>query len=277
MTLRASDVDAYGLAAEEQKRFEEDGFFMVPNALDSTTVDVLRTLADGYLERLRANGASESHYLNLHDLVGRHSIFLDLMTWPTTFHKVWQLLGWNIQLFHTQLIVTPTSDPALPAGPDGWHQDNDRMNRELEVELMPRISMKVGYFLADISEPGMGNLCVIPGSHLTRHPDESAGIQITANAGDAIVFDRRLWHSGSTNQSAVPRRALFYGYSYRWLRPKSAMKITTLPEYDTLDPVHRQLLGACSTANGYYTPDDTVDAPLRAWIATNVGNRAVAP
>jgi len=277
MTLRASDVDAYGLAEEEQKRFEEDGFFMVPNALDSTTVDVLRTLADGYLERLRANGASESRYLNLHDLVGRHSIFLDLMTWPTTFHKVWQLLGWNIQLFHTQLIVTPTSDPALPAGPDGWHQDNDRMNRELEVELMPRISMKVGYFLADISEPGMGNLCVIPGSHLTRHPDESAGVQITANAGDAIVFDRRLWHSGSTNQSAVPRRALFYGYSYRWLRPKSAMKITTSPAYDTFDPVHRQLLGACSTANGYYTPDDTVDAPLRAWIATNVGNRAVAP
>ena len=95
-------------------------------------------------------------------------------------------------------------------------------------------------------------------------------------SGDAIVFDRRLWHSGSTNQSAVTRRALFYGYSYRWLRPKSAMKITTLPEYDTLDPIDRQLLGACSTANGYYTPDDTVDAPLRAWIATNVGNNAVA-
>jgi ectoine hydroxylase-related dioxygenase (phytanoyl-CoA dioxygenase family) len=151
------------------------------------------------------------------------------------------------------------------------------MNRELDVELMPRISMKVGYFLADIAEPGMGNFCVIPGSHLTRHPDPNDGIQITAAAGDAVVFDRRLWHSGSTNQSAATRRALFYGYSYRWLRPKSAMRITSLPAYDTLDPISRQLLGACSTANGYYTPDDTVDVPLRAWIAANAGADAVAP
>src|SRR6185503_20126731 len=114
--------------------------FMVTGALDAPTVELLRGLADGHLDRLRHNGASEHAYLNLHDLVGRHPIYLDLMTWPTTFHKMWQVLGWNIQLFHTQLIVTPTSDPALPAGPDGWHQDNDRMNRNLDVELMPRIS-----------------------------------------------------------------------------------------------------------------------------------------
>ena len=55
------------------------------------------------------------------------------------------------------------------------------------------------------------------------------------------------------------------------------MKITTLPEFDTLDPIRRQLLGACSSANGYYTPDDTTDAPLHAWIADNLGVDAVAP
>ena len=136
-TLQASDVEAYGLAIEERKRFEEDGFFIVPAALDDGMVDTLRTLADGYLDRFRSNGATDQAYFNLHDLVGRHPVFLDLMTWPTVFHKVWQALGWNIQLFHTQLIVTPTSDPALPPGPDGWHQDNHRMNLELEVELMP--------------------------------------------------------------------------------------------------------------------------------------------
>ena len=45
--------------------------------------------------------------LNLHDLVGRDDVFLDLLDCPTTFPKVFGLLGWNIQLFHTQLIVTP--------------------------------------------------------------------------------------------------------------------------------------------------------------------------
>ncbi len=276
MTLNTRDIESYGLTDEERKQFDDDGFFTVAGALDAATVEALRAIADGYLDRLRAKGADEHAYLNQHDLVGRDPLFLDLMTWPAVFHKVWQVLGWNIQLFHTQLLVTPTSPPALPPGPDGWHQDNDRMNRELEVELMPRISMKVGYFLSDIPEPGMGNFCVIPGSHISRNPDEATGIQVTAHAGDAVVFDRRLWHSGSTNQSPVTRRMLFYGYSYRWLRPKSAMKVTKLPLFDELDPIQRQLLGACSSANGYYTPDDTTDAPLRKWIADHAGADRVA-
>ena len=276
MSLHADDVRAHGLTTEERKRFDEEGFFVVRDALDPATVDALREIADGYLGRLRDRGADEHAYLNRHDLVGRHPLFLSLMTWPTVFHKVWQVLGWNIQVFHTQLLVTPTSDPSQPPGPTGWHQDNDRMNVEFEVEFQPRVSMKVGYFLADIPEPGMGNFCVIPGSHLTRAPDESAGIEVVAGAGDAVVFDRRLWHSGSTNQSPVTRRVLFYGYSYRWLRPKSDMKVTSLPEFEAFDPIDRQLLGVCTSANGYYTPGPA-DVPLREWIAANIGVDALAP
>jgi ectoine hydroxylase-related dioxygenase (phytanoyl-CoA dioxygenase family) len=276
MSLHADDVRVHGLTAEERRRFDEDGFFILADALDPSTVDALRAIADDALDRLRQRGADEHAYFNRHDLVGRHPLFLSLMTWPTVFHKVWQLLGWNIQLFHTQLLVTPTSDPGEPPGPTGWHQDNDRMNLEIEVELQPRVSMKVGYFLADIPEPGMGNFCVIPGSHLTRSPDDRAGIEIVARAGDAVLFDRRLWHSGSTNQSAVTRRALFYGYSYRWLRPKSDMKVTSLPAFEDFDPIQRQLLGSCTSANGYYTPG-AADVPLREWITANIGADAVTP
>ena len=276
MALHADDVRAHGLTAEERQRFDEDGYFIVGGALDTSTVEALRAVADGYLDRLRQRGAGEHAYLNRHDLVGRHPLFLSLMTCPTVFHKVWQVLGWNIQLHHTQLLVTPTSDPSEPPGPTGWHQDNDRMNLELEVELQPRVSMKVGYFLADIREPSMGNFCVIPGSHLTRAPDERTGIEIVAGAGDAILFDRRLWHSGSTNQSPVTRRALFYGYSYRWLRPKSDMRVTSLPAFEDFDPIQRQLLGARTSANGYYTPG-AADVPLREWIAANMGADALTP
>src|SRR5438034_432314 len=103
MTLNAQDVDIYGLTDKERKHFDEDGFFTVSGALDPATVEALRAIADGYLDRLRAKGADERAYLNQHDRVRRHPLFLDLMTWPTLFHKVWQVLGWNIQLFHTQL------------------------------------------------------------------------------------------------------------------------------------------------------------------------------
>src|SRR5262245_11202451 len=121
MSLHADDVRVHGLTAEERKRFDEDGFVVVADALDPATVEALRAIADGDLDRLRERGADEHAYLNRHDLVGWHPIFGSLMTWPTVFHKVWQLLGWNIQVFHTQLLVTPTSNPSDPPGPTGWH------------------------------------------------------------------------------------------------------------------------------------------------------------
>jgi ectoine hydroxylase-related dioxygenase (phytanoyl-CoA dioxygenase family) len=145
----------------------------------------------------------------------------------------------------------------------------------------PRVSVKVGYFLTDLPRPGMGNLCVVPGSHLRGRPevalfDQPGGAtQITAAAGDAVLFDRRIWHAASTNQSDTTRVFLTYGYSYRWLRPKSKMQHESL--FGRCDPIRRQLLGAAPAgANGYFDPTDD-DVPLRGWIREHLGDGAVAP
>jgi ectoine hydroxylase-related dioxygenase (phytanoyl-CoA dioxygenase family) len=121
----------------------------------------------------------------------------------------------------------------------------------------------------------MGNLCVVPGSHLRARPAldlfaaPDGAIEITAAAGDAIVFDRRLWHAASTNRSDTTRVFLTYGYSYRWLRPKSAMNVDGL--LAQCDPIRRQLLGTSpSGANGYFDPADG-DVPLRAWMQSHAG------
>ena len=34
------------------------------------------------------------------------------------------------------------------------------------------------------------------------------------------MFDRRIWHSASVNTNQYDRIVLFYGYSYRWLKPR---------------------------------------------------------
>jgi ectoine hydroxylase len=274
--LTAEDVKLHGLTEAQRAQFADEGYFVLPGALDGQSLAAAVDLADDYLQRFRDRGRGDHDLLNLHDLVGRHPLFLDLATHPTVFHRVWQLMGWNIQLFHTQLVVTPTSAPGATPGPTGWHQDNNRMNLDLSVGLQPMISMKAAYFLTDIPEPGMGNFCIIPGSHLTRDPDDSEGIQVTARAGDVLLFDRRLWHSASTNQSAVTRKVLFYGYSYRWIRPKSAQKVNQLPEFADFHPIQRQLLGDASSAHGYFLPFDE-DVPLRQWIERELGPDAVAP
>ncbi len=272
---------AHLLADEERERFERDGFLMVRGALDAGLIDRLKLVADREDAEYRARpDVGRYHVLNQHDLIGRDPVYLDLVDLPTAFPKVFGVLGWHIQLFHTQLIVTPPAPSAAVRGGYGWHQDNNRMNLDLETVPQPRVSVKVGYFLTDLPEAGMGNLCVVPGSHHLGRPAFPIGeqppgaVEVTAEAGDGILFDRRLWHSASANHSDQPRVFLTVGYSYRWLRPKSAMDLGAL--LDAMPPIRRQLLGATTSANAWYDPSD-VDVPLREWMRAHLGAVAVAP
>ncbi len=275
------------LTEAERQQFETQGYLAIPAALDAATVARFTALAEhadaefhAPAESSRA-GTSRYAHLNQHDLLGRAPEYLDLIDWPTTFPKVFGVLGWNIQLFHTQLVVTPPGHPDAPVGGYAFHQDNNRMNLDFEGDVVhPRVSVKVAYFLTDLPDAGMGNFCVVPGSHRVESSETADAtettdaIEITARAGDALLFDRRLWHSASSNHSNTTRIVVFYGYSYRWLRPKSAMDLPHLVEQ--CDPIRRQLLGAATGANGYFDPTDE-DVPLRSWIADHLGAPAVAP
>lgn len=269
------------LTAEERRTFEEDGYLIVKNAIPPELVEkataALDRLAAEERDRL-ALGPDEA--MNILDFIGYDRVFLDLLDYPTTFAKVWGILGWNIQLYHSHTIVTP---PNAVSGPGqkglNWHKDSGRLNNELDSDPQPRISLKIAFFLTDTSELGRANLYVIPGSHLLNKlpvDDEKkpkGGIAVLAKPGDAVFFDRRIWHASSPNTSAVPRKVLFYGYSYRWLRPRDNMSVSHYMERS--DPIRRQLLGA--TPSGWHgcSSPKPEDVPLRAWINENVGEQAV--
>lgn len=268
------------LTANERRGFERDGYLVVPQALDAATVDRLVTLAHARDERFHAQtDISPYHTLNEHDLVAVDESWLELVDPPRTFPKVVGILGWNIQVFHTQLLVTPPAPAGAEPVAYGWHQDNNRMNLDLDSSPQPRISVKVGYFLTDLPRSGMGNLWIVPGSHLAGRPELPPGEQpagaepLLAAAGDAVLFDRRLWHSASTNTSDTTRVFVTVGYAHRWLRPKSEMDHTELGA--RVDPVRRQLLGWATSANGWFDPTDD-DVPLREWTRLHLGDDAVA-
>ncbi len=56
---------------------------------------------------------------------------------------------------------------------------------------------------------------------------------------------------------------LFYGYSYRWLRPRDDMTVDHV--MDRCGPIRRQLLGAGTGGMGYTSPGPE-DVPLKAWM-----------
>ena len=147
-----------------------------------------------------------------------------------------------------------------------WHQDSAELNKDLETNPRPRLSLKVAFFLTDTTELGRGNFYVIPKSHLQNElklpsdgiSDPKKAMAIQAKAGSAVIFDRRLWHSASPNTSNVTRKVLFYGYSYRWIRPRDGMIVTHF--MDRCDPVRQELLGA--------NPSWDATA-LRKWLKEN--------
>ena len=259
------------LTDDERKQFDEQGYLIVEGALDEETNEGLQDAIGRIDSRKRTDDIGPHALVSVRNIIPEDKCFLDLIDWPKTFPKVWGILGWNIYLYHTHLDVTPQTAPGLQGV--SWHQDSMRVNDEIESSPRPRLSLKIGYYLTDLTEPGRGNTLIVPGSNMMDEIDCPAdgvsnpegAIPLCVPPGSAVLLDRRTWHSRSPNTSDMPRKVLWYGYSYRWLRPKDPMTVEHL--YEQLDPIRRQILGDGSN-DGRYDPDPE-DVPLHVWLMEN--------
>jgi len=259
------------LTDEERRTFEETGYLIVENALSPEQVARLTAETDAIHQRYVAEGFDPAKALFHPNFIPDHELFQNLVDYDPILPKVWGLLGWNIYLYHAHMIVSPPTGQAENDRTFGWHQDSGRVNREIESHPRPRLSLKVAYFLSDVSQPGRGNFWVVPGTHLSDTlslPTDGNGqpegaVPVIVKPGTAVLFDRRLWHAGTPNWSDVTRKVLFYGYGYRWIRTKDDMTVQDL--WPSSDPIRKQLLGYGTNCNGFYTPTDA-DVPLRVWL-----------
>jgi ectoine hydroxylase-related dioxygenase (phytanoyl-CoA dioxygenase family) len=258
------------LTPQEREFFGSNGYLVVEDALDASMVRRLSAAVDRVDGRVRTE-ESRQKLLSVPNIVHEDPALVDLVDLPTTFPKVWGILGWNIYLYHSHLDVTPPADAAALKWRVAWHQDSMRVNDELESRPRPRLSLKIGYYLTDVSQPERGNTLIVPGSHLQDEIDcPQDGVSnpegaepLCVKAGTAVLIDRRIWHSRSPNLWNQTRKVVWYGYAYRWLRPKDDMSVAHL--LADADPVRRQVLGFGTSANGTYDPADG-DVPLRSWL-----------
>jgi ectoine hydroxylase len=250
------------LTDRERADFERDGFVIIRGALTGTEINTGRAaITQAYGVARSAGRLSPTHAMHELSAVSRAPQTAFLLDHPATLRFVWSLLGWNVHVHHSHLDIHPPLAAAQPAWWH-WHQDGGRQNRELESSPRPRMSVKVAYWFSDASQPGRGNLTVVPGSHRTdwlpgpprrdmEWPAPEQAVPVCVEPGDAMVFDRRLWHARSDNLSPVTRIAAFFGYTYRWITIRD--EVTDLPQrpwWSALSPVQRQLLGDCGVGGG---------------------------
>ena len=265
----------YCMTDEQREHFEQQGYLIVPDVLDADMLRRLLAAADRVDRDERDKGNLDPQALmSKFQTILEDDVFLELLDWPQTFPLIWSILGWNVQHYISHLIYYPP-EPGTAADfkPGGWHQDGGRPVPEME-RPQPRLSLKIAFWLTDISKLENGGIRIIPGSHKwDRPPDLSSDredvLQLRVPAGTAVLFDRRMWHARGHNSSQITRKVLFLGYSYRWLR---GLDYNVMPDeiLARCDPIRRQLLGDGVDVKGWWQPTDA-DVPLKTWLTEHKG------
>ena len=271
----------YCATDEQLKAFNDMGYLVVEDAISTEMVDALEEVADRVdAEERTKKGLAPHKLLSKFRTVVEDDLLLELLDNKKVFPLLWDILGWNIQLYISHLIMYPPEPPDTPRVTKAahWHQDGGRPVPEME-RPHPRLSLKVSYWLTDVTDRDNGAMRLIPGSHKlnTRPPnsdnnpdgDPEGAMDLLVKRGTAVLFDRRMWHSRGWNFSDVTRKVLFMGYSYRWLR---GLDYNLMPAelLEKCDPIRRQLLGDGVDVKGWWQPTDA-DVPLKTWIAEHRG------
>ncbi len=220
------------ISAEQKRQFDEEGFLILRSVLDQETVASLTVAGDRLIasdrlqNRQRSNGGLYDGFRNV---VSMDYVFLPLLTHPATFSIVTQLLGPHLSLLTSHLIYR---HPDPPGSPDtsrmpGWHRDHFTSMRDLGHAQIPRHSLKVAYYLTDLSEPNSGATMMAAGSNLLKKRieippgkvDPATAVEPLLQPGDCVFFENRTWHAGAANLTHRIRKAVMFGYCYSWIRP----------------------------------------------------------
>lgn len=280
------------ITAEQRRRFDEDGYFLVEDALESTEVDELIEAGDEFDARVRGNADLPGDALvRVRNIVCRHPAFLRLLDHRRILPLIVDVLGPRIQLRGSNLDVRPPQSPQEHTADLGasdsffpWHQDAPFEGWPTVNGVVPLMEVKVGYYLTDLTERNSGALCVVRGSHRRASETRPGGalevdperlVEINVRPGDALVWRTSLLHCVVPNFSDRTRKCIYLAYQHRWLRPSDYLSAPS-EVLDKCNPIQRQLLGSGGShpvvlndpevepCSPYWTPSPS-DIPLEKW------------
>lgn len=264
-------MDFTPLTPEQRRSFDEDGFLVVRGALDAERVGSLveecDRLAEPFLRKPVVLNKAEYNHLDLRPGLLRNESLFALVSNPETVPLVVQLLSPNIHLHSTALICKRPESPDAPRFRRGWHRDI-RIPQDLGHVGLPRVGIKICYCLTDFPTPDSGMTLLARKTHLRAEPlkiskgqvdpEDAELCDLVLKAGDAFLFENRIFHTAAPNRSGRVSKVLMYGYAYRWMKPEVYLEAPDERLLARADPVRRQLLGG-------YRDVDTPPWALRRW------------
>jgi ectoine hydroxylase-related dioxygenase (phytanoyl-CoA dioxygenase family) len=213
--------------------YNTNGFLVVPDVLDGTTVKALRAAVEELVAASRAVTGNTALYdleddhrpdaprvRRLKDPDRHHEVFAGLRAHPEVVAVLEALWGTGVRFDKSKLNMKSEGGGAAVE----WHQDwafYPHTNDDLAA---------VGFMIDDVGEDN-GPMMVVPGSHrgpvydhhsggyfcgamdLVRDGIEvAAAVPLTGRAGSITIHHVRAVHGSAPNRSNRPRRFLLHQY-----------------------------------------------------------------
>ena len=187
MFWRFIDDKHPALTDEQRRRFDEDGFFLVEDALTpAETAELLAVVDARYAAHKRERHLGDDEAFQMRNVAATDPVFLRLVDHPRILPLVVDLMGVNVQLRTSHAHVRPPQSEEVAAhqlgAPDSffpWHSDGPNFGWPRVQGLLPFMEMKVGYYLTDLTRPNSGEICVVRGSHLSTQPVGTDGERLS--------------------------------------------------------------------------------------------------
>lgn len=244
-------VQAGSFTEVDEFAFESWGYLVIPDVLSAEAA------AECYAASERLHAARDREFGQVGRGYETEPCLEALIDHPAVLPKVRGLFGDRFLLQASWNTMQPAH-----AGVGGWHQDGSSAYDFKNVSYpVPLIQLRASFLLTDQSEPGMGNMELIPGSHRSRVPlpdsvrsergDVPIGQVICATAGSVLLFHNGVWHRTYRHDGDTDRYTAHYVYSPPWVR--TADRFANSEEFlARTTPMRRALMGEFSRPDAPY-------------------------
>ncbi|WP_409346319.1 phytanoyl-CoA dioxygenase family protein [Paenibacillus sp. MBLB4367] len=210
--------------------YKENGYLLVKRVFGQTEVEEMRRAVDHTIERAARTKAAQNHawqgdYMSpeqlkklvlkgFHDVHYHDAAFARALLHPNMTAVLSQLIGPNVLLHHSKMLVKPPENGA--AFP--MHQDQPYFPHQNHTMLAASVHL-------DDADEENGCLRVVPGSHkegplphvgtyYLNHKEYpiSMGTPCPAQAGDVLFFNYLTIHGSDCNRSTRTRRNVLFQY-----------------------------------------------------------------
>lgn len=209
----------------DAEHYREHGYVHCRGVFDKSELEEMRSALDRVLATVAGTAFDENHawagsarqsvLKGFHNVQYHDAAFTRAATNPTLVSVLTELIGPNVQLHHTKMLVKPPEQGA----PFPMHQDYPYFPHTRHTVLAASVHL-------DDTDDENGCLRVVPGSH-RRGPLEAVGpahvvdehefplergTPLPARAGDVVIFNYLTVHGSGVNASTRTRRNVLFQY-----------------------------------------------------------------